>query len=342
MRILIVGSNAEGAIELFYQKHLANTMGVSIQLFPSQSLLYLYLSDSIFNRISLRFGNIKILKEINYKLINFVFSFKPDIVWVFKGMEILPDTIRKIKELGILVGNYNPDNPFIFTGRGSGNSNIKESLTLYDFHFTYNQDVLNRLIKLRRTNVFYLPFGFEIEDTVSDEIILQPELHNTLCFIGNGDSEREKFIRGIVARNIPIHIYGSNWKLLPSKNLRVFPQVTGIDFWRTIRAYRVQLNLMRIHNLNSHNMRSFEIPAIGGIQLAPDTIEHRLLLPKTSNYLFSDLDSCVKICNQLFNTPLEQIKQIRNSARKEILHSNASYFYRAKYVYEVFNNLHEC
>ena len=56
--------------------------------------------------------------------------------------------------------------------------------------------------------------------------------------------------------------------------------VESSDFWKVLRKYRVQLNLMRPHNLDSHNMRSIEVPAVGGIGLFPDTPDHERFFEK--------------------------------------------------------------
>ena len=53
----------------------------------------------------------------------------------------------------------------------------------------------------------------------------------------------------------------------------VYPIASRPDFWRKNQEYRVQLNLFRQYNEGSHNMRTFEIPAVGGIQLTEYSTE---------------------------------------------------------------------
>ncbi|WP_457825271.1 glycosyltransferase family protein, partial [Staphylococcus aureus] len=66
-----------------------------------------------------------------------------------------------------------------------------------------------------------------------------------------------------VEAGLPIDVYGLNWDrhLAPSPLLRLNGFVSGDDLLRTLRRYRVQLNVFRPHNGGSHNMRSFEVPA---------------------------------------------------------------------------------
>ena len=44
---------------------------------------------------------------------------------------------------------------------------------------------------------------------------------------------------------------------------------------------------MRIHNPDSHNMRSFEVPGVGGIMVAPDTKEHRIFFEVGKEIFYS-------------------------------------------------------
>src|SRR5947207_2020499 len=75
--------------------------------------------------------------------------------------------------------------------------------------------------------------------------------------------------------DLPVDVYGNHWNQYKlNKKINVFGPAYGTTFWKTLRRYRVQLNLMRPHNLGSHNMRSIEVPAIGGIGLFPNTPDH--------------------------------------------------------------------
>ncbi|WP_315819859.1 hypothetical protein [Paraflavitalea speifideaquila] len=103
-----------------------------------------------------------ITQKINQQFKQKVKAFKPDIIWVFKGMEILPSSLEWARKQSIKLINYNPDNPFIFTGKGSGNSNVTNSIGLYDLHFTYNFAIKKELEERFQSKVAYLPFGYEL------------------------------------------------------------------------------------------------------------------------------------------------------------------------------------
>jgi len=109
-----------------------------------------------------------------------------------------------------------------------------------------------------------------------DDCAKEPEIVKA-CFLGNPDKIRSSFLTKLAEQGILMDVYGNDWeKFVTHKNITTHQPVYGDEQWKTLRKYRVQINLMRIHNENSHNMRTFEVPGVGGIQVAPFTKEHNL------------------------------------------------------------------
>ena len=342
MRLLLVGASSKYAIELPYFKYLREFPEFDqVEFFEAQNMFLEYYQKSIINKILYRLGYSQILKKINSKLIEKVDDFKPDVILVFKGMEIFPETLEKIKATGILLSNYNPDNPYIFSGRGSGNKNITNSIGLYDVHFTYSKSILSELnLKHPKSHVYYLPFGFDVDDDLYEECKKQQEIVK-VCFLGNPDKYRAKFIEKLCELGIKIDVYGNNWqKYISHNNCTSFDGVYDLDLWKTLAKYRVQLNIMRPHNMDSHNMRTFEIPAIGGIELAPNTPEHRLFFNEGKEiFLYQNEQECVsKIC-QLLELSFDQASKIRENARNKCVSSKYSYYWRSKEIANYFNGI---
>ncbi len=325
MKLMMVGSDKVYAIENFYKKYL-EAQGVEISLFTAQNYFYGYYQKSILNKILYRASLSGIIPKINKLFRQAVEEFKPDIIWLFKGMEITAASLDWAKKKNIRLANYNPDNPFIFSGAGSGNKNVTDSIPLYDLHFTYNQKVKDKLEKELNLRAAYLPFGFDLPDTLYEECAAQEELIR-VCFAGNPDRERAAFIEDLAARGLEIDVYGNRWsRFVKHPRIRIFQPVYGNEFWKILRKYRVQLNLMRPHNEYSHNMRSFEVPAVGGIMLAPDTAEHRLFFEAGKEvFLFESSEDCAMYAEKLLHLPKAEADEIRLNARKRSLESGYSY-----------------
>lgn len=332
MRLLIVGSALPGAIELYYLHYMKN-LGVNVELIDIHGIFFKYYHKNTYHKIIFRLGISSIFYKLNSKLLAIVEEMKPTHILVFKGMEVFPSTLMQFKSKGIKLSNYNPDNPYIFSGKGSGNSNISRSISLYDLHFTYSKTIEQRLQKHVDSKVAYLPFGFDIEKKTIENCRLQPEILKA-CFLGNPDSTRASFLIELGEAGVKLDVYGNNWqKFVQHPNIRAFRSVYGEELWKVLYRYRIQLNIMRVHNLDSHNMRTFEIPAIGGIQVAPDTPEHRTFFQEGKEiFLYKQVGDCAEIIRRLLSLPQSEAEIIRQSARIRCEQAGYSYQYRSKYA----------
>ena len=325
MRLLIVGSDRVYSIENFYIKHLRN-LNVDVKLYPAQRNFYDYYQNSIFNKISYRLGFSSILEKINAEFILTINQFKPDAIWIFKGMEIFPKSLVWAKNMGIKLINFNADNPFLFTGKGSGNINVTESIKHYDLHLTYDHSIKNEILNRYKIRTEILPFGFDIEESLYDECSNLDEV-NRACFLGNPDSKRGIFLQKLLNNGIELDLYGNDWeKFVKHPKVNIYPPVYADDCWRVLRKYRVQLNMMRPHNPDSHNMRTFELAGIGAIQLAPLTYDHLQYFTQDKEiFLYKDIQDCVIQINKLLNLKKPEAELVRLNARNRALNSGYSY-----------------
>jgi len=339
MKVVIVGSDKVWAIERYYYKYFIE-LGIQTEFFLAQSMFYDYYQKNIFNKLVFRAGFSSIYYQINKAFKSKIEKIKPDVVFIFKGMEITPSTLKWLHKAGIKTVNYNPDNPFVFTGKGSGNKNVSKSIGLYDLHLTYNTSIMQKLLQMYKIPVEFLPFGFELDDDVYFKSVSEQEIIK-VCFVGNPDKMRADFINQLAGKHIQIDIYGNNWEKYTShKSITLFKPVYGDDFWKVLRKYRVQLNLMRIHNLDSHNMRSFEIPGVGGIMIAPDTKEHRnFFVADQEFFVFTDINSCVKKIKYILNLSKVESDKIRDRARLKSVSAGYTYKDRSKQAIKAFQQI---
>lgn len=305
-------------------------------LYDSKGLFLKYYHKSIWNKVLVRMNVGTIFNRINKDLLGVIDEFNPDIILVFKGMEILPSTLIYAKSKNIYLVNYNPDNPFIFSGRGSGNSNVKKSMSLFDLHITYDKWIKEKIEKTYQLPVRLLPFGFEIHSLLLHKVLNEKEIKKT-CFVGMPDKYRASFIKKLAQAGIEIDVYGLHWsKFLKHKNITVFNPVFDDELYQTLYKYRIQLNYMRPHNMNSHNMRTFEIPAIGGIQLAPDTVDHFMFFNNNKEiFTYSDIQDCILKIKYLLSLSDKDAQVIRRNAKEKSISSKYSYKDRAEELFHI-------
>jgi spore maturation protein CgeB len=331
MKVLLVGSIGAYAIERHFLKYIGQIEGVVADIFVAHDLFVDFYKKSVANKIRFRLGFSHIFAVINKQLCEKCEAFNPDVLVVFKGMEILPETLQFLKAKRIKLVNYNPDNPFLFSGRGSGNKNVSNSIGLYDLHFTYDHAIASRITEQYKLPARILPFGFEVSEEVYRQSQEADEIPK-LCFVGSADRDRARFIASLLQAGVEIDLIGNGWNNAGiSKQAQIHEAVYGNEFWITLRKYRAQLNLMRPHNPYSHNMRTFEVPGIGGIMLAPGTTDHRNYFEADHEiFLYDAINDCIDKCKELMSMPAIQANTVRNAARTRSIRSGYTYQDRSR------------
>jgi hypothetical protein len=272
-------------------------------------------------------------KRANERLTETVTRIAPDVVWIFKGMEVYPGTLRRLRAQGLTLVNYNADHPFLFFSRGSGNINVKRAIPEYDLHLTYSRRIARELTeRYPSMRIAVVPFGHEVGDEMYARIATEEEIERA-CFLGNPDEHRAKGVMRLFEAGIPVDVFGFRWDrfLSPSRLLRINGQAVGEDLLRTLRRYRMQLNFFRPHNKDSHNMRTFEVPACGGIMLAEDSVEHRTFFESGREaFFFSSPDEMIGLARHLLVMPRGEADAVRAAARRRSVEGGYSYRHRAE------------
>lgn len=341
-KVALIGCNYPWSLETFYLKYLSAFKTLEFTLISTSEFRdkHYKISDKILNRFfpSKNIFYDKLNKHLNEE----VDKIKPEIILIFKGMEIYPSTLNLWKKQGILLTNYNPDHPFIIESRGGGNKNVTNSVGLYHHHFCYSLDLCDQIRDKFNIPTTFLPFGFELTDGLYEEVATSDEV-NRVCFIGNPDQQRVDSISRILSSGISVDVFGHHWDKTSIKkrnNVNIFPAVGGRDFWFNMRRYRVQLNIFRKHNIGSHNMRTFEIPAVGGLQLTPFSAEQaQFFKPEEEVFFYRSDEEMMSQINKMLDLNESDSSLIRQNARKRSIVSDYSYSNRARLMSETLSKL---
>lgn len=253
----------------------------------------------------------------NRNLISMVQAHRPEVLFVFKGMEYTAATIQQVRQLGVYTVNYNADHPFKHYRQGTGNQRVSEAAFQYDLHITYSGLILEEC-RRRGLSAIQIPFGHEISESTYGELEKTREIPG-VGFVGNPDRNRADLLRMIVAEGIPTYVNGNHWNrwLEPSPNLVIGEPLVGREIQEFMRRYRVQLNPLRPHNQGSHNMRSAEIPAVGGIMLTNESDEHTgMFQPDEAAFYFANNIQMIQKVESILNLSDESAKLVRDAARQ--------------------------
>jgi len=340
LRVLTSASHEPGRLNSTYAE-LLETMGVEVakhfEVGESQIVKFAF-ADRLIHRLAPKIAwNIS-----NRQLTKTTKIFRPHVVWLFKAMDIFPQTLRSLKELGAKLICYNADHPFDFFSRGSGNRNVSSSVPEYDLYITYSRHI-EGLINKRHPELptMVVPFGHVLDEARFERACGADEA-NRACFVGNADSHRVEMLKRIARSGVPLDVYGHNWDSHRAAlgDVALCGPVTGDDYYRTLRRYRVQLNFFRPHNIHSHNMRTFEVPASGGIMLAPDSVEHREFFEEGKEaFYFSNGEQMVEQAKRVLALPPAEAARIRERARLRSVESGYSYRDRAETILDAMRSL---
>jgi spore maturation protein CgeB len=337
MKILIVGSNLPHAIERYFVKYLSSN-NVEVSIFEAPDMALQQANRNLIRKVLHRTNIYTGFKAINTKLIQCVEATKPDIIWVFKGMELFPKTIQLLSQKAV-IANYNPDHPFFTNSRGGGNKNVKLNFPFYHIHFCYQKKLVTQINDEFKIKAVHLPFAFDADEVKnSTKEIVEEKIK--ICFQANPDPHRVDIINAITKAGLEIHVYGHHWQktsLVHNKKVTIFPIATRDKFWEINKMYRIQLNLFRNHNEGAHNMRTFEIPANGGIQMVPYSEEQEnYFIDNKEIIYFKNTKDLIAKAKWILNLPIQQANQIREAAQHRSLHSGYTFKDRATIVYQTF------
>jgi hypothetical protein len=236
-------------------------------------------SDGLMGYVERRFVLGPGIGRINRALIEKAHRASPDVVLIYAGHPIRPDTVRDLAE-SYWVAGYHNDDPFGVLARKAYFRYFRESLPYYTSHHVFREVNITdykrkSCSRVRLLRSYYLPWMHYPVSVTEEEL---ERLGATVVFIGNAEpGARVNYISFLVEAGINVRIYSNPkyWhRYLPRSILRRLPPITvasGLDYARVIRSSKICLALFSERNRDQYSLRSFEIPACGGFMLAQRT-----------------------------------------------------------------------
>jgi len=263
----------------------------------------------------------------NRDLAVFIQNYKPDYVIVSGNVPILFGTLAFVKSIlpGCKIILYWPDTLL----------NLQQTqfnaAPLYDLVASYSSTSLNEFMKLGYRETIWLPFAGDTE--FLGEPSLNTEYECDISFIGGWRPERERAMIEILNnfKDIVIKIQGPGWdrygKDPKIKSIANANPLYGSKFGDFLKTSRINLNIIDDTNFPAANMRFFEIPTVGGLQLSSSCPEMEdIFIHKQHIFYFKNLDNlCQQISYILSND--KEINVIRKNAF-ELIKLEHTYFHR--------------
>lgn len=261
MKFLLVSLFHEGSLSWYCARALKK-LGNDVNIFyPWKSAgIRFHLKD----KIGINYNKEEAYFSIGKALIQKVKQYKPEVIFVIKGLEILPEILVKIKkDINCVLINWWPDDPHL-------NEASRKISVFYDLFFTHDQGSIPVYKKYGAKNTFCLNFACDPE--------IHKDLQNgvrkysyDLSFIGGWNAKREKCLEPFVKFNFSI--WGPHWERIkkgsPLKGAIKGGQVLGYEMTEIYNRSKIVLNMhATLGGLRSGvNMRTFEIPACQSFEL---------------------------------------------------------------------------
>jgi spore maturation protein CgeB len=227
--------------------------------------------------------------SLNRKLYSIVVTEKPQILLIWLGTQILPSTLRKIRnQTNTKIISYIHDDPF--SHLYSKNSpwhhkyywrTLLKGLKYYNLNcFSKNLNVMESYNYGSKNSIvlrqFFSPSLHKpLELTYDEKMIYECEV----AFAGHYENDgRDIYIKHLVDNGIKVNLYGdtswdfidfSNW----SKNFKKLPRMSGNDYTKALNGAFFCLCFMSKLNRDKYTTRCFEIPACASILVAERTTE---------------------------------------------------------------------
>lgn len=218
-------------------------------------------------------------------------------------------------------------------------TNILDFTGLFDGVASFNKQYVETFEKIGFSNVFWLPLAAD------DSIHLVPgtpvEVIYDLSFIGGWRPEREHTLEAIIKRfpELRVVIWGTDWKQKCASKLvlgRVNTNaIRGSAFAEKINQSLISLNVIDEAGFPAANMRSFEIPVAGGLQLSTVCPELKNIFRDGKEIVFFRNDEELFEKIQYCLDHKEELLSIRKASQEKVLEGQL-YVHRAEEIIKRF------
>lgn len=319
-KVFIVGTINDFCLETSYA-YAAKSLGFTVYRFDPSREINKHVRFAKLGKVVQEFLQPEVwLRKMNRELIISVKEIMPDLVLVVGGSKVLYGSLVTIK---ILCPNAKlawiwPDTP------ANLNLHNKSYAQILDLSATYSQNAVPLFNKLGFANVRWIPLAGD------------PSMHFKACnengnferdisFVGMWRPERERTLKLICENfgHLKIEIYGKNWKR-NTKNKLVLSKWRGEAlFTKELANYfnssRININIIDDTNFPAANMRFFEIPTAGGLQLCSSCPEMSEQFRNRQEVVyFENEDQLVNEIKWVLNEPTVA-NEIRKAGQSKLL-----------------------
>ena len=288
MNILYSGDLGTGS-SCLYRKSALERLGHVISIIDPST--YQPKSD-ILRSIAFRLSLGSHLVAYNNDLLTLAERVRPHLFWADKVLLLLPDTLRQLKEMGIVTVSYMIDNAF-GPRKDPGWRLYKKNIPLFDLHVTQRDISIGDYKAHGARNVIKVQTAFEptVHYACSMQV-LDDERNRQVSFIGSPYDNRADTLARLFEKEVPVTVSGnaSRWRAALSETIfsRIFKggELYGDEYREAIWRSKINLSFITHSNQDEYAHKSFEIAGCGGFLLAERSRGHSLTFAEDYEAVF--------------------------------------------------------
>jgi len=275
-RVLVIGPSQQGTLPESYARAFER-LGMEVFRFDDDRALFRATSFAR-NRLLRRAFRPLLWWDLNRAVLEIAETVRPRLIFAVRAAFLEPETIAQIRKLiGVPFVNHYPDNPYIGVTLRPGEAstqrnNLIDALREYSTVFMWERSLLQRL-RADGVETEYLPFAVDPElfypQAKGEPLYCEScGTRHQVVFVGTSTSARRKEIACVNKHSVAI--WGNGWpaRWVSAHRHRVHAAVYAKALAHIHGAADVSLNVLNKESLDGHNMRTFEVPASGGVMLA--------------------------------------------------------------------------
>ncbi|MGD0931846.1 MAG: glycosyltransferase [Candidatus Korobacteraceae bacterium] len=286
-RVLVIGPSHQGALPESYARAFER-LGMEVFRFDDDRALF-RAAGFARNRWLRRAFRPLLWWDLNRAVLEVADAVRPALIFAVRAAYLEPETVARVRQLtGVPFVNHYPDNPYIGVRldpreASTQRRNLIDALRQYSTVWMWERSLVRRLLD-DRVAAEYLPFAVDPElfhaQAVTGPLSCQScGAQHKVVFVGTCTRARRREITAIHKHSVAI--WGNGWpRKWQSAQHQVHAPVYAEAVARIHAAAQVSLNVLNAESLEGHNMRTFEVPASGGVMLARYTAAQDELFPE--------------------------------------------------------------
>ena len=288
----------------------------------------------IFNKLRLPLD----LDNLNKRILKKTKLFLPDIIFIVKGNNVFPTTLKKLKhQYKTKIISWSQDDMFNKINRSYY---YTLGLKYYDLIVTQKSFNIFELKNLGAKKIHFQNAAFCLRNHRPFFKTLTKTID--VLFIGSAEKERFESMNFLAKSGIKINVFGYGWHkkryLAHHINLDIQKkELIGSEYIKAISSSKITLCFLRKINRDLQTNRTFEIPACGAFMLAERTNEHVELFDegKEVEFFNSKEELLDKVKYYLKNSA--QRERIAKAGYNRVLKDKHTYDHRVLEMLEIIN-----